>query len=693
MSATLGLMIFAAPAGAQLTDLQPGRNFASEIHSFGGGFSESIDFGDVDNDGDLDVLVGNGGDSIPMANRIFINLGGAQGGLEGTFVDSTATLFAGIPADTTRDMEFADIDSDGDLDILSVNRGTLSGGGEVSRWYVNLGGLQGGAIAHYVEETDARWGRLVGVPPSQEVGTVDGMGPFADWSCDCDFGDLDDDGDLDLFFGSYGPIINGTTNSRVFLNDGTGVFNELWPWANHGADIQLHTLDIDLADFDGDFDLDVFASSRNSQARVYLNNHYNPISNRPFHDITQFALLDSGSAQAGTHNYDSEYGDLDGDGDFDVWALNYAGLGNGDLDRILRNDGAVPGQGFRFVAEPLWIKGDPNADEDEIDFLDHDGDGDLDAWSTNFVDHHWLYVSGLAQGLDADVQGLFHRSATTSAGSLAFWPEIGATLGGTFRDSDAGDLDGDGDPDVALARDGNQVNFYRPNTLGVPDTHAPRFQAISRQCDKPEGSASVIHAAVRDNSPHYIVRTYDCVLSFRVGARPWRRVGMVAQGGMQFRGVIPPQVGTVSYRVECTDRAGNVGLSEVHEFTQAGPVWTDVGGGAPGVSGVPMLAGTGTWESGSEGLLALSNARPSALSGLFFSTSAGPVPLAGGQLVPYPFSGPILFITSPLGTLDVAFEFPGGVPCGTEEFVQFVIEDVTALGGFSLSNSLRARTP
>ena len=56
MSATLGLMIFAAPAGAQLTDLQPGRNFASEIHSFGGGFSESVDFGDVDNDGDLDQL-------------------------------------------------------------------------------------------------------------------------------------------------------------------------------------------------------------------------------------------------------------------------------------------------------------------------------------------------------------------------------------------------------------------------------------------------------------------------------------------------------------------------------------------------------------------------------------------------------------------------------------------------------------
>ncbi|MFT7464657.1 MAG: hypothetical protein ACI9EF_003015 [Pseudohongiellaceae bacterium] len=84
-------------ASAQLADLQPGRNFPAVATTFGAGRSENIDAGDMDNDGDLDVAVANGGDGAAQADALFVNAGGAQGGIQGTFLDESATRLAGAP--------------------------------------------------------------------------------------------------------------------------------------------------------------------------------------------------------------------------------------------------------------------------------------------------------------------------------------------------------------------------------------------------------------------------------------------------------------------------------------------------------------------------------------------------------------------------------------------------------------------
>ena len=60
-------------AAAQLADLQPGRNYPTSDEAFGADHSENAELGDVDLDGDLDVVVANGGDAGPRSNRIFIN--------------------------------------------------------------------------------------------------------------------------------------------------------------------------------------------------------------------------------------------------------------------------------------------------------------------------------------------------------------------------------------------------------------------------------------------------------------------------------------------------------------------------------------------------------------------------------------------------------------------------------------------
>jgi hypothetical protein len=584
-----------------------------------------------------------------------------------------------------------DVDQDGDLDVQISNRGNAGGGGigEPNRFYTNLGGMQGGTVGHYLEDTNRSYGDLISVAFADQVHGND-KGPFRDFSCDCDFADLDDDGDLDMFHSSYGPGINGTRNSLIFLNDGMGVFHELWPWADPAADIKTHTFDMDLADLDDDFDIDIAMSSRDSQARIYLNNLYGPPGAEPFRDVTQQALIDSGATLSGSNNYELEIGDMDGDGDFDLWTVNY----DRNNDRLLENQGLIGGAP-RFEKRPEWLVGDPNVDDNEADFGDFDGDGDLDVFMANFSGTNWLYLSGVAQGLDPLTQGIYHR--TGGGGSLASgFPELPTTGNGqTSLDADWGDMDGDGDLDILVANDGNGQNRYFENTLGLPDTHAPGFHAVSAVMDPPAGAEVVIHASVRDNAPYYLHAYYAGRLVYDVDGGGPVTVPMVAQGGHQFRGVIPPQVGSVAYHVEVDDLAGNTGVSATLGYAQGSTEpWTDLGFSLGGLSGVPSLLGTGTLVPGSPGTLTLSNAAPSATAFLFVSLASTPTPFKGGTLVPVPVALTLPLVTNGTGSIPLSWtSWPGGLPSGTSIYLQYAIADAGAPAGTALSNALKGVTP
>jgi hypothetical protein len=679
MLTTAAAALLASGVSAQLTDLQPGRNFTNSAQ-FGTGRSENIDVGDADNDGDLDVIVGNGGDGAPQANKIYINNGSA------TFTDQTATRLPGAPNDTTRDVEFMDMDDDGDLDIYVSNRGTLSSG-EASRFFTNRGGLQGPNVGFYVEETNTRWGTLVSVPLGEQF-LGGNQGPFRDWTCDCDFADLDDDGDLDLFHSSYGPAINATRDSRIFMNTGAGVFNELFPWANPTADIKTHTLDMDIIDLDDDFDMDIVMSSRDSQARVYMNNLYNGVSPTLYHDITGPALIATGATLSGSNNYECEPVDADGDGDFDIWMKNY----NGNTDRLLRNNGVV-GIGPTFTQMNAWIVGDPVVDENEVDFGDFDGDGDLDAFAANFSGTNWLYQSGLAQGLNPNTQGLYHRTGGGGSLAAAFQELPAAGNTGTTLDGEWGDMDGDGDEDLLLANDGNGQNQLFRNILGVPDVHAPTFHKITTVSSPTAGQPVVVHAQIRDNIAFYLVAYYDAELIYSVNGGGNQTLKMFAQGGQQFRAAIPAQNGSVAWHIEVTDMNGNTGVSSTFNYSQGGGnAWTDLGGGLAGVSGIPNLAGTGTLVTGQPFTLNLTSAKASSPGTLFVSLLDTPTPFKSGVLHTVPVVFSLSVFTSGSGSVLFGGAWPAGAG-GLSFYVQYAIADGAAPLGASLSNYLRADVP
>ena len=83
--------------------------FTDSAQELGSSYSTSVALGDIDDDGDLDMIVGNG---IDQPNRIYTNDG------TGIFTDSGQALGS---SDSTS-VALGDIDADGDLDLVVGNQ-------------------------------------------------------------------------------------------------------------------------------------------------------------------------------------------------------------------------------------------------------------------------------------------------------------------------------------------------------------------------------------------------------------------------------------------------------------------------------------------------------------------------------------------------------------------------------------------
>ena len=495
-------------------------------------WSENVDFADIDHDGDWDAAIADGGDAGNDQNRLWLNRGGLQGGNVGTFSDATNVRFPSIN-DDGRDVEFVDFDGDGDLDMYNSNTSAITN--QTNRWWTNNGGAQGGALGFYTDETQARWVNLGGAGSSIAPSLVLPGGGFIDWSCDCDFGDLDNDGDMDLVHSTYGGSFDGGAPTRIFLNDGDGFFSEFNPggfqltndklqngnpalWAegtqqantsnSNGsqADVATSTLDIDLGDRNGDFDLDILHGDRNNSPRWFDNRLEENGGTLGFRDVTSAVYPNSVTAGHGGGNYEQEMGDIDGDGDLDLYGLNWQGF----------NDIMYRYEGGAFTSATTL--GGSGADDNEGDFLDFDNDGDLDLFVCNFSGNAKLY-----ENVDNGSGQIGMNLLSAGASGLA-------VTGNRGIDADACDTDGDGDYDVILARDNAQANQLLRNTTNVPDTTAPyvprrreprRRRRGNRHARRPGAGLrqrSVLHHLVQPDRPRGHRRRL-CVARRRDGHR------------------------------------------------------------------------------------------------------------------------------------------------------------------------------
>ena len=193
-------------------------------------FSWDLELVDVDNDLDLDVLV-----SCKRCGGgyLFRNDGG------GTFTEDAR----GLPQYTNNyDFEAMDLDGDGFLDLVTINDGEIVGAvGSSRREHVFRNDGEG----RFRDVTDAWW------PPAENVGEDDNVVAFLDY---------DSDGDADFVIGSLsGP-------DRLLVNDGSGRL--LSADAVFSGGDTPGTLGMALTDLDGDGRMDVVQSQGEHRTAV-----------------------------------------------------------------------------------------------------------------------------------------------------------------------------------------------------------------------------------------------------------------------------------------------------------------------------------------------------------------------------------------------------------------------------------------
>jgi hypothetical protein len=581
------VVLAAAPAAlalfGQVALAQSGLTFQhanSQIPAgsvFNGGYTENVDFGDVDGDGDFDAVFANGGDNGDQQSRIWINKGFEAGGTIGFFADRSSTQFPTVTFDS-RDIEFGDFDNDGDLDIYLSDTSNFTP--QSNRWWINMGGAQNGTPGFYQDQTAARWIGLGGAGSSIAPTQVLGSGGFIDFSCDCDFGDLDNDGDLDLAHSTYGGAFGGHVPTRMFLNDGNGAFTEfnpsgfqlsaqdiingnpgLWCMGTHlenntnntglNCDIASSALDVDLGDIDGDLDLDLLHGARQELPRMFKNRLVeNGGVLTSFQDITT-AVFPAGYSSGNGH-YEQEMGDCDNDNDIDLYGLNWQVGGFSLNDITMTNNGAG-------VFGSLAVMSGSGNDDNESDFIDYDNDGDLDVYIAAFSGQDRLYRNNFTGTT-------FSFTNVTSA-------EMAPT-GNTALDADVFDLDDDGDTDVMVANDQNNPEYFLKNIRNNADTTAPRLANLEQVANRVAGiSPTVVRVQQYDNQSYYGIWYNPTVIQYRVVPGAFVPAPMRNSGGTNlFRGEIPGNlVGLVEYKVEATDNHGNVGVSVVKSFVASCP--------------------------------------------------------------------------------------------------------------------------
>ena len=197
-------------------------------------FTKSVAWGDYDDDGDPDLYVSNLGEP----NRLYRNDG------EGKFVDVAGELGVGRPL-----MSFAswfwDYDNDGDLD-LHVAAYEWSGGG-LAAVVRSVLGLPHGVETTALYRNDGRGG-------FEDVGAAAGLDPVT-LPMGANFGDLDNDGWLDVYLGTGYPDYEALTPNVMYRNRAGKDFVDVTYSAGVGHLQKGHGVVFADIDHDGDQDL------------------------------------------------------------------------------------------------------------------------------------------------------------------------------------------------------------------------------------------------------------------------------------------------------------------------------------------------------------------------------------------------------------------------------------------------------
>ncbi|MHC4841666.1 MAG: FG-GAP repeat domain-containing protein [Planctomycetota bacterium] len=296
-------------------------------------FGYDVDAADFDNDGDMDLLSASG-----EGADLFTNDG------QGNFTKAWTFQYQAV----VRAFAIGDLDNNGYLDIVVAASGS-------NKVYLNTAGYFtfGGEFQIVNDDTTG-----------------------------LTLGDFDGDGDLDCVVANTAPPSFPTpmvipSPCAIYLNNGSGSFT-------FSADIVGEASNVSAADFDGDSDLDLMFGNDGYPTEVWLND-----------GSAGFTKL--GDLGAGSSATAIALADVDKDGDTDAILVNWV------QNRIYLNDGAG-----NFTASTNLAAGGNWCWDIEV--ADLNGDGELDfgiaaGGSSSTPQQNILFLSTGSSGTSSGLQG------------------------------------------------------------------------------------------------------------------------------------------------------------------------------------------------------------------------------------------------------------------------------------------------
>ncbi|WP_019509577.1 FG-GAP-like repeat-containing protein [Pleurocapsa sp. PCC 7319] len=373
--------------------------------------STGVSFGDIDNDGDHDLLVLGAGEP----NRLLENQG------DGTFIDITETSGLGGDNRYSSSASMGDVNGDGLLDIVIANSfdwNTLapiwsepfSASDEHNQLLLNQGNNQ-----------------FVDVSATSGIENLAGLSDSAPESAASitwaiAMVDYDLDGDVDIIQADDQGAIPGEDESpdgvdrgllHVFENDGRGNFTDV------NVEVNLDKIGgwmgLSFGDFNADGNLDIFGSNFGDYASAFFGNPI-PLGQRSSRwflgqDNGTFSDPGVGELVATPFGWGTSTTDYDNDGDTDI--VSYGGYEFGpyidiSTGTLLQNDGNA---NFSFDRETLVTAADHGRRSDKgvaVGDLNQDGFTDIvSASDFDFPEPLPLFPYSVAYDSPFDEAGLF----------------------------------------------------------------------------------------------------------------------------------------------------------------------------------------------------------------------------------------------------------------------------------------------
>lgn len=389
---------------------------------------------DYDRDGDLDLYFTTAQTTTdwlagrkPRANALYRNDG------DGAFTDVARE--AGVArADWNAGAYFADYDNDGDADLF------------LTAW---------GPNALYRNDGDGTFTDV-----TRQAGVA---GPPDAWSASAAFGDLDRDGDLDLYVANYvqydlrdpelgglktlwhgipvyrGPVGLVGQSDVLYRNNGDGTFTDV---TREAGIADLHPphygLGVVMSDLDDDADLDIYVANDSQPNFLWRND-----GGLRFTEIAALAGVATNEDAKEQAGMGVDAGDFDGDLRQDLFVTNFSH----DWNTLYRNRGDMV---FSDDTFPAGLRDSYRYLAWGTKFFDYDNDGWLDLFVANGhiytdVDRHPQLGTSYRQEnfLYRNLGGRGFENRTPSAGP-------GLRLVDSSRGVAVADVDRDGDLDLVV---------------------------------------------------------------------------------------------------------------------------------------------------------------------------------------------------------------------------------------------------